>query len=176
MPSQNRVPGEKKKDDGTQFWTGAGECHMADLSSADAVEAVIRAFAPDFVSASPPCQRFSIATPGHARERHADLVASTREGIVRSGVPGWIENVESRRTPFTGFWIMLCGSMFPETYHLKRHRRFELIGWRIPQPRHDDLLCRNGGDGHDAEGCALCAEFGAIGERRVVESMHDGSM
>lgn len=95
------------------------------------------------------------------------LIASTRAGILASGVPGWIENVASSRVPFTGFWVMLCGSMFPETYHLKRHRRFELLRWKIPQPWHNDALCRYGSDAHDAASCALCADFGASDTRRV---------
>lgn len=167
MPSQ--LPADdprRSRDDGTQFWTGDGECHMADLATADAVDGVIRAFKPDFVAASPPCPRFSFATPSAARDKHPDLIASTREGILRSGVPGWIENVDTDRVPFTGWWVMLCGSMFPETYHLVRHRRFELQNWRIPQPRHDRLLCRNGSDAHVP--CALCEDLAPSSRRMAV--------
>lgn len=134
-------------------WTGSGELHEADLSTADAVEAVIRAFRPDFVSSSPPCQRFSSATPTKNRLDHPDLIASTREGILRTGVPAWIENVATDAVPFTGFWVMLCG-IHVGLWNLKRHRRFELIGWRTQQPYHDGGLCMYGpaGDGRDTTG------------------------
>lgn len=164
-PSQHpRAPGKKAPGDGSRFWCGSGELHMADLSTADAVEAVIRAFRPDFVASSPPCQRFSTATPTASRMDHPDLIASTRAGIVASGVPGWIENVATDAVPLTGFWVMLCGSMFPELYHLKRHRRFELIGWRTPQPWHNSRLCLYGSDAH--EPCDLCRDL-APSTRRV---------
>lgn len=117
----------------SHHWTGSGELHAADLSTADAVEAVIRAFAPDFVSASPPCQRYSSATPTRTRNDHADLIPAAREGILRSGVPGWIENVQGAPLHHA---IRLCGSMFPETQRLRRHRWFELIGWFALEPEH----------------------------------------
>lgn len=165
MPSvQPKDSPDYSTDGGERFWSGAGEAHMVDLATADAVEAAIRAFKPDLAVFSPPCQRFSTATPSWARDRHPNLIASTREGMVRAGVPGWIENVPAVGRHFTGFWIMLCGSMFPETYHLQRHRRFELVGWKIPQPRHDMLLCRYGSDAH--EPCDLCRDL-APSPRRV---------
>lgn len=124
----------------SQHWCGAGELHEADLSTADAVESVIRAFAPDFVSASPPCQANSVATAKHTRERHANLIASTREGMVRTGVPGWIENVPPiariRWPELVRPDVVLCGSMFPETPRLRRHRHFELIEWYVFTPPH----------------------------------------
>lgn len=114
-PSQReRAAGEKRPNDATRHYSGSGELHMADLSTAEAVEGVIRAFDPDFVAASPPCQKFSDATPTANRGAHPDLIASTRAGILAAGRPAWIENVASKRVPFTGFWVMLCGSMFPQ--------------------------------------------------------------
>lgn len=114
-------------------WTGTGELHEADLSTADAIESVIRAFAPDFVSASPPCQAFSMATPTRNRGDHPNLIPAAREGIARSGVPGWIENVHGAPLHHA---IRLCGAMFPETQRLRRHRFFELIGWWTFEPTH----------------------------------------
>ena len=149
------------REDGTQHWCGSGEVHMADLSTADAVEGVIRAFAPDFVTSSPPCQRFSTATPTKNRMDHPDLIASTREGIKRTGVPGWIENVATDAVPLTGFWVMLCG-IHVGLWNLKRHRRFELIGWRTRQLHHDNGLCMYG--------------LGDDGVPRNVVSLHNGSM
>lgn len=153
------------RDDGTQHWCGAGEVHQADLSTADAVEGVIRAFRPDFVTSSPPCQRFSTATPTKNRLDHPDLIASTREGIVRSGVPGWIENVATDAVPLTGFWIMLCG-IHVGLWNLKRHRRFELIGWRTQQLYHDNGLCLYGPDPTFS---------GEYMEKRLTETIHHGS-
>ena len=171
MPSQQpKGSPNYSRNDGTQHWAASGECHMADLSTADAIEAVIRAFQPDLVTASPPCQKFSVATPTKNRDDHPDLISSTREGILRAGVPGWIENVATDAVPLTGFWIMLCGIMFPETYHVKRHRRFELIGWRTQQPYHDGGACLYGFPDH-ACGKSVCVPA----DRRSVESVHEGS-
>lgn len=156
----------------SHHWTGSGEVHEADLSTADAVEAVIRAFAPDFVSSSPPCQRFSTATPTANRADHPDLIASTREGIVRSGAPAWIENVATDAVPFTGFWIMLCGTHVG-LWNLKRHRRFELIGWRTQQPYHDNGLCMYERDVTGVYGFVDAPTSERA--RRNVESIHDGS-
>lgn len=137
-----------------------------DLSTAEAVERTIREVKPDLVTSSPPCQLFSLATPTEARKRHANLIPTTRLGIERSGIPGWMENVDSDRVPFTGWWVMLCGSMFPETYHLKRHRRFELIGWKIEQPRHDRTLCVYGSDAHGR--CDLCEDLAPTALRPTI--------
>lgn len=117
----------------SQHWTGHGELHQADLSTAEAVEAIIRAFAPDLVSASPPCQRYSSATPSSALHRHADLLDSTRRGICAAGVPGWIENVPGAPLEAS---VLLCGSMFEKTLGVRRHRLFELIGWWTLEPHH----------------------------------------
>lgn len=156
----------------SQHWTGSGELHQADLSTADAVANVIRAFRPDFVSSSPPCQFASTATPSAARAKHPNLIPSTREGILRSGVPGWIENVEAARPHFRGWWVLLCGSMFPETYHLQRHRLFETIGWKLPQPHHNKLLCKRGSDGHAP--CALCEDLAPSVRRMAVAVAGNG--
>lgn len=157
-------------DDGTRFWTGSGECHAADLSTADAIESVIRAFAPDFVSASPPCQAFSMATPTRSRGNHANLIPATREGITRSGVPGWIENVHGAPLHHA---IRLCGSMFAETQRLRRHRFFELIGWWTFEPTHVNCTFEPVSvAGHGPPDNAQSAKYR---ERRAVESVHEGS-
>lgn len=139
----------------SHHWTGAGEVHEADLSTADAVEAIIRAFKPNFVASSPPCQAFSMATPTRSRGNHADLIPAAREGITRTGVPGWIENVHGAPLHHA---IRLCGSMFPATQRLRRHRFFELIGWFTFEPSHDDCLYERDS-----------------GVWREVESLHNGS-
>lgn len=77
----------------------------------------------DFVWASPPCQRYSTATPPEHREAHPDLIQPIREKLRASGVPYIIENVEGARYLLENP-IMLCGSMFG--LDIIRHRYFEV--------------------------------------------------
>ncbi len=75
------------------------------------------------IHASPPCQRYSVATvfhPGRQAE-HPDLVDPCRDMLAESGVPWVIENVMGAplRNP-----VMLCGTMF-EGLRVYRHRNFE---------------------------------------------------
>ncbi|MBA7642080.1 hypothetical protein ES703_49766 [subsurface metagenome] len=71
--------------------------------------------------ASPPCQRFSQATPEGSRESHPDLIAATRERLAATAKPYVIENV--RRAPLKAT-LMLCGTMFG--LNVIRHRYFEM--------------------------------------------------
>lgn len=80
----------------------------------------------DVIHASPPCQRYSSATcVSGSRERHADLIAPTREALEAIGLPWVIENVP--RAPLIDP-VMVCaaalGIRFGE-YVLRRHRLFE---------------------------------------------------
>ena len=77
----------------------------------------------DAIHASPPCQRYSVATkanPGRSEE-HPDLVVPVRDLLVSIGVPYVIENVMG--APMQGWSLMLCGSMFGLL--VQRHRLFE---------------------------------------------------
>ncbi len=74
----------------------------------------------DAIHASPPCQVFSVATQ-HARSRHHDLLAPTRELLDRVGVPWVIENVPG--SPMRADY-RLCGCMFG-LGRLRRERWFE---------------------------------------------------
>lgn len=105
-----------------------------DLSTADAIRAVIDEVRPDFISSSPPCQAFSAATPTRSRGNHANLIPACREAITGSGIPGWIENVSGAPLHHA---IRLCGSMFEDTKALRRHRYFELVGWFAFEPSHE---------------------------------------
>src|SRR3989304_4174740 len=51
----------------------------------------------DAIHASPPCQRYSIATPIRHRDNHPDLIAPTRVALQLTGKPFVIENVENAR-------------------------------------------------------------------------------
>lgn len=78
----------------------------------------------DLIHASPPCQRFSVATPMTHRTKHPDLIAPTREAILAIGRPFIIENVPGARRELKGPLVMLCGSMFGLA--IRRHRYFEV--------------------------------------------------
>jgi DNA (cytosine-5)-methyltransferase 1 len=72
------------------------------------------------VHASPPCPRYSVATPTEARDRHPDLIAPVRDALTAWGGIWVIENVPGAplRNPVT-----LCGSSFG--LRVRRHRMFE---------------------------------------------------
>lgn len=72
------------------------------------------------VAAGPPCPRYSVATPAHARERHPDLVVPVRERLIASGLPYIIENVPG--APLIDP-VTYCGSSFG--LRVRRHRLFE---------------------------------------------------
>lgn len=77
----------------------------------------------DAIHASPPCQRYSVATVFHPgrQAQHPDLVDPCRDRLQSAGVPWVIENVMGAplRNP-----IMLCGTMF-DGLRVYRHRNFE---------------------------------------------------
>jgi DNA (cytosine-5)-methyltransferase 1 len=85
-----------------------------------------------FIHASPPCQRWSMATrmrPG-AAATHPDLIAPVRELLLTCGKPWVSENVVGAplREP-----LMLCGTMFGLKVY--RHRLFE-SSFRLPAQPH----------------------------------------
>jgi DNA (cytosine-5)-methyltransferase 1 len=95
----------------------------------------------DAIHASPPCQRFSTISnirPG-LKQSYPDLIEPTRFLLRRSHLPSVIENVEY--APLNNA-VVLCGSQFGlttdwpghGTFYLKRHRQFEPIGFRLPEP------------------------------------------
>ena len=91
----------------------------------------------DVIHASPPCQRYSVATVFHPgrQAQHPDLVGPVRERLIVAGVPWVIENVMGAplRNP-----VMLCGTMF-EGLRVYRHRNFEAhppIYWPPPLGPH----------------------------------------
>jgi DNA (cytosine-5)-methyltransferase 1 len=76
----------------------------------------------DVIHASPPCQHYSEMTPLRFRDRHADLIAPTRQLLIETGRPYIIENVPNARRHLINP-VMLCGSMFG--LPIFRHRYFE---------------------------------------------------
>lgn len=87
----------------------------------------------DAIHASPPCQRYSLATGFHpdARDDHPDLIDPTRAWLEQTGLPYVIENVPGaplRRD------LVLCGEMFGLRVH--RHRWFECGGWTPMRLQH----------------------------------------
>lgn len=88
----------------------------------------------DFRHVSPVCKRYSLITPTALRENHPDQVAETRDALNSVGGPWVMENVpQSPVRPD----LILCGSHFGLVsggHLLKRHRVFELSGFRVSQP------------------------------------------
>ncbi len=84
----------------------------------------------DLIHASPPCQRFSAATPHVARQNHPDLILETRRRLQQIGIDYVIENVPS--APLNNP-VLLCGLMFG--LRVFRHRIFE-TGRLILAPCH----------------------------------------
>ena len=75
---------------------------------------------------SPPCLAHTVMRHAPGTKKHFDLIAPTRDLLVRSGKPYCIENVPG--APMLNP-IVLCGSMFglqaPDGAQLRRHRLFE---------------------------------------------------
>ena len=74
----------------------------------------------DVIAASPPCPRYSTATPASNRDKHPDLVGPIRDRLQEWGGPYVIENVPG--APLENP-VVLCGSMFG--LGVRRHRLFE---------------------------------------------------
>lgn len=99
------------------------------------------------IHASPPCQRWSKATPLYSREKHPDLIAATRELISATATPYVIENVDGARHLLRNP-LMLCGTMFG--LRVWRHRWFEApdIYNILPPCNHTERAVVICGSGH----------------------------
>jgi DNA (cytosine-5)-methyltransferase 1 len=84
----------------------------------------------DVIAGSPPCQLYSVTAP-LSSGNHPDLVAPTREAMIKTGKPYVIENVPG--APLVNP-IKLCGTMF--NLRVIRHRLFECnpVVWWPPRP------------------------------------------
>jgi len=89
----------------------------------------------DAIHASPPCQRYSVASARHRNEgkEYPDLVGPIREVLIKTGLPYIIENVVQAPL-IRDKSIMLCGTMF--NLGVFRHRVFE-TNFPIEQPGHE---------------------------------------
>jgi len=101
----------------------------------------------DAIHASPPCQRWSEATPLYSRGTHPDLIAPTREACLVVGAPYVIENVDGARRLLKSP-LLLCGTMFG--LRVWRHRWFEApsIYKLVPQCVHIGRPVIVSGSGH----------------------------
>jgi DNA (cytosine-5)-methyltransferase 1 len=86
------------------------------------------------VSASPPCQKYSITQKLQGNE-HPDLIAPTREVLEDLGLPYVIENVEEARSELINP-VLLCGGMEGFRINTYRHRLFEIKGFEFTPPEH----------------------------------------
>jgi DNA (cytosine-5)-methyltransferase 1 len=124
----------------------------------------------DLIAASPPCQRYSSATPAAAKTRAPDLVAPVRQLLQVSGTPWVIENVMS--APLENS-IMLCGLMFG--LRVFRHRLFETSHLILAPPHrsHGDAVVGSDGfvavHGHGERGYIKAARIGENGMVTVVD-------
>ena len=91
----------------------------------------------DAIHASPPCQAYSFATVQHRHNDYPDLVAPTRDLLVKAGRPYVIENVPG--APL-GYSITLCGSTLGLD-RIRRHRHFE-TSWMMMSPGCDHSRLR----------------------------------
>lgn len=89
----------------------------------------------DAIHASPPCQRYSRATPNSRRDNHPDMLPATRDVLLLIGKPWIIENVPG--APMQAH-IIICGCQVG--LQLRRKRLFE-ASWNhlslTPACQHD---------------------------------------
>jgi len=99
----------------------------------------------DFIHVSPPCQIFTSLRHLHNATGNEDLLTPLRPWMqIYNDVPWIIENVE--KCPLLIDPITLCGSMFEgltsldDRRQLRRHRLFEINGFKVPP-----LVCKHNG-------------------------------
>ncbi|MFE6551132.1 DNA methylase [Streptomyces sp. NPDC057746] len=125
------------------------------------------------VHASPPCQAKAALTVGTNASQgwggtHEDLVAPTRDLLVRSGLPYVLEQPNGKAEIRKD--LTLCGEMFG--LGVLRHRNFELGGWataRQAHPRHRGYV-RGHRHGVKREGPYVAA-YGKGGGKATVPEM-----
>lgn len=121
----------------------------------------------DAIHASPPCQEYSLASMQFRKsgKKYVDLIAATREALIRTGKPWVIENVPG--SPLVSP-VMLCGAMFGlRTY---RHRLFESnIELTVPcHPEHTAPNAKMGRPPKDGEFVQYVGHFSGV---KIVQEM-----
>jgi DNA (cytosine-5)-methyltransferase 1 len=96
----------------------------------------------DVIHASPPCQKWSVATRNENRDKHPDYIDRCRQLMISTGKIYIIENVIAAPLQTS---ITLCGLMFG--LHVFRHRNFE-ISTMIFQPPHVTHKGKKIGEGY----------------------------
>lgn len=126
----------------------------------------------DAIHASPPCQRYSTATPEANRDNHPDLVAPTREALRKTGLPYIIENVVGAPLESP---VLLCGGalglILDEFQQMHRHRLFEsnvfLMSAGCSRVRREAItIAGHGTPGYKANGKGR--RMNTVAERRKV--------
>jgi DNA (cytosine-5)-methyltransferase 1 len=84
------------------------------------------------IHASPPCQRYSVATKKKNRNEYPDFIPSVRNLLQKTGLPYVIENV-SGAPLLSEKTVTLCGVMF--NLGVFRHRLFE-TNFSLSSPSH----------------------------------------
>lgn len=91
----------------------------------------------DAYFASPPCQAYTKATQQWRKrgKEYVELIDPIRERLLQTGKPFVLENVMS--APLRKD-LYLCMSFFDSgrRYTIRRHRKFEIHGFTVPQPLH----------------------------------------
>lgn len=135
-------------------------------------EELIAELKPVAVHASPPCQTSSPLRHLWKDREHPELIPSTRELLIATGLPYVIENVEGARKKLVEP-VALCGSMFGNGANgrqLRRHRLFE-ANFPIMRPQ-----CQHRGQpvgvyGHGGGGSMTRGYKGSASEYREAMEM-----
>jgi hypothetical protein len=135
---------------------------------ANALEFILDGY--DAFFASPPCQGYTKATAQWEKRGYVypKLIDQVRDRLLATGKPFVIENVMS--SPLRKD-LYLCMSMFDDgsrKYTVRRHRKFEIYGFRVPQPEH------NSHTGYVGDGRVLSV-FGHGGGKRYNHCTSDMS-
>jgi DNA (cytosine-5)-methyltransferase 1 len=142
--------------------------HQGKFIKADAIEYLNNNYHKyDVIHASPPCQAYSTSSMQFriAGKKYPDLIAPTREALIKTGKPYIIENVPG--SPLVDP-ILLCGSMFGmRTY---RHRLFE-SNMPIKAPNHPEHSHKNAKMGRKPKDGEFIQYVGHFSGVKLVQEM-----
>jgi DNA (cytosine-5)-methyltransferase 1 len=104
-----------------------------EFHQADALTFPVAGF--DAIHASPPCQRYSVATPSARRSNHPDLLDATRVRLADQPAPWVIENVPG--APMRADFV-LCGCRVGLALRRKRYFETSWRGFALMPPCHHE--------------------------------------